>query len=277
MRKERFLKLGLMAIVAAGLTGCPAAGIYRTAKTLEPGVGDFNTNFSVTTITQKQTIPEFNESTMMFESKEKEISIPIPNVLGEYSYHLGLAENMEMGGRIALGAGLMELDFKYRFIGSDESKLHVAVNPAIGYRSAFLLDGTSVGLPLMVTYDVAPFLSVTAGGFFNMSFYDEVVSESGSDTPNLGGNSTSYGGALGLNFSGETFFLYPVFEFGIIEMTAKDNNDSSGNNDASFETQYTQIGLNIGVVYGREMKKLKKMDEKLDKMDGKLDKIIEKQ
>lgn len=280
MTRGNVLKLTMLAFVAAGLTGCPSAGIYRSAKTLEPGVGDFNTNFNFTKISQKQKIPTVDEDTGEITTREEDLSFTFPNVLGEYAYHIGIAENVEVGGRLALGSGLMELDVKYRFIGSDDSKLHVAINPGIGYRSFGLVDGTSVNVPLLLTYELTSVLSVTVGGFANMSFLDSAIEGEDSDSPNLGGNTQSFGGAAGIMISGDTFFLYPVVEFGTISASSDDEDDESGDSETTFETQYMQVGLNIGVVYGRELQAIKKMDEKMDKkldsIDKKLDKALEK-
>ena len=275
MTQRNLMKLGVMAILAAGLTGCPSAGIYRSAKTLEPGVGDFNTNFNVTKLTQKQKLPVLDDDGNL-TTEEKELSFTFPNVVGEYAYHIGVAPNVEVGGRLALASGLMELDVKYRFLGSDDSKLHVAINPGVGYRSFGLVDGTSINVPLLLTYDLTPNFSVTVGGFGNMSFLNSAVEGEDSDSPNLGGNTTSFGGAAGVMISGDTFFLYPVVEFGTITASSDDADDDSGDSESSFDTQYMQVGLNIGVVYGREMQAIKKMDKKLDKIDGKLDKALEK-
>ncbi len=275
MNHKNILKLGALAILAAGLTGCPSAGIYRSAKTLETGVGDFNTNFNFTQISQKQKLPTVDEDGNI-TTEEKDLTFTFPNVLGEYSYHIGVAENVEVGGRLALGSGLMELDVKYRFVGSDDSKLHVAINPGLGYRSFGLVDGTSINVPLLLTYDLTSALSVTVGGFGNMSFLNSAIEGEDSDSPNLGGNTTSYGGAAGIMISGDTFFLYPVVEFGMISASSDDEDDDSGDSESTFETQYMQVGLNIGVVYGREMQAIKKMDKKLDKIDSKLDKVLEK-
>ena len=70
-------------------------------------------------------------------SEDFDTDLTIPNILGDYAYHLGVAEDFEAGGRIAVGSGLLELDVKYRFLGGADSKLHVAVNPAIGYQTCF--------------------------------------------------------------------------------------------------------------------------------------------
>ena len=39
-----------------------------------------------------------------------------PSFIPELSYHVGLGDDMEVGGRAVLTAGLLELDAKYRFL-----------------------------------------------------------------------------------------------------------------------------------------------------------------
>ncbi len=213
-------------------------------------------------------------------SEDFDTDLTIPNILGDYAYHLGVAEDFEAGGRIAVGSGLLELDVKYRFLGGADSKLHVAVNPAIGYQTALFLEGISVSLPLILTYDLTSVLWVTVAGFVRYAALDQVID---TDDASLGGDFLTTGGTLRLMIAGATFSLMPTVEWGTYTVSTEasgvvgvdDDNAVMGTAESEAGTTYMQIGLNIGTVYGREMQKLKKMDETLDKIDQKLDKAIE--
>ena len=139
------------------LVGCPSAGIYRTAHVLDKGVGDFGMGFSAFRVTQ-------SDYTIKDESGNEETvdgaDFAFYNLIPELSYHVGVADDWEVGGRIALGSMLMELDAKYRFYHN--GPLHLAVQPALGYESFVVLEGPRVTLPLMLTYDLTDNLSVTA-------------------------------------------------------------------------------------------------------------------
>ena len=57
-------------------------------------------------------------------------AVTVPGLIPELTYHIGVTEDVEFGGRVALGFGYGELDLKYRFHDSDG--LHLAVAPALG-------------------------------------------------------------------------------------------------------------------------------------------------
>src|ERR1044072_9003404 len=119
---------GLLAVLASG---CLMAGNYHTARTLEKGTSSFGLTFSATKYSFDY------ETTDSAGNPQKEtISFAIPNLLPELTYHIGISDNAEAGGRLALGSLGGEFDIKYRFLHND--KLHLAVAPAISYQ-AFIL------------------------------------------------------------------------------------------------------------------------------------------
>jgi len=96
---------------------------------------------------------------------EKGGSVVLPNLIPELNYHIGISEGLEFGGRVGLTSGLIEFDVKYRFLGGEGEKLHLAVQPAVGYRALFIVEGLHATLPVIATYDVAPTLSVNVAPY----------------------------------------------------------------------------------------------------------------
>ena len=109
----------LLAGLVIGTGGCLMAGNYHSAKTLEEGESRVGMTFS-----QTQYRPPEDPGV---SARTVESANPFPEV----AYHIGLADNLEVGGRA--GLLLVEGDVKYRFYQSD--KLHLAIAPAISYQS----------------------------------------------------------------------------------------------------------------------------------------------
>jgi len=148
--------------VALVLQGCPASGIYRTARTLNEGESDFGLSFNATRYsTQDRQVTDVNGNV----TTEKGGSVVLPNLIPELNYHIGISEGLEFGGRVGLTSGLIEFDVKYRFLGGEGEKLHLAVQPAVGYRALFIVEGLHATLPVIATYDVAPTLSVNVAPY----------------------------------------------------------------------------------------------------------------
>jgi len=127
----RLLTLVVVLIVFVNL-GCLSSGIYRTAHVLPKGEGDFAMTFSVMRAsTGDITYEDETGQTVTDEGK----TVTIPNLFPEFSYHLGVASDLEIGGRVALSSAMLELGMKYRFVVGPGDDLHLAVQPAVGYRA----------------------------------------------------------------------------------------------------------------------------------------------
>jgi hypothetical protein len=261
MQIRNIVRASVVAGMAFGLSGCFTSGVYRTARTLEKGEGDLGLGFAITKITQ--TIDDSEES------------ITLPTIIPEISYHLGMADNLEVGGRIAPASLYMDIDLKYRFLGGPDKGYHVAVAPSLGYQSMFLIDGFSLGLPLIGTFDVNKNVAINAAGFARFMFLGDSTDNDDNDT-NIGfsGTVTVLGGNLGIELRGETFYIMPAVEF---SKWSFDTEVKGGGETASgsADTIVMQGMINFGFIYGREKKQLDRMEKKIDKMDGKLDKALE--
>jgi hypothetical protein len=265
--KTLIRKFWILPIMATAflLTGCPTSGFNRTAKTLEPGESDFGLTFSAVKIKSVS----ISRDASGVES-ESDGGLTIPNLIPELSFHIGVAPNLEVGGRVALGSLMMELDLKYRFFQSADKKTHMAVQPAIGYRALLFIEGTHLTLPVIFTYELAPNISFTAfayTSYLNFKNSDGDDDDLSSDANSLVANSVTAGGGFGIRYTGETFYIMPGIDF---SRTMVDFNDDSG---TSVEVSYVVFGLSFGWISGREMKKLKQMDRKLDRIENKLDRL----
>ncbi|MCA9547051.1 MAG: hypothetical protein KC613_21765 [Myxococcales bacterium] len=254
-----------LGLIAISLSGCFNAGVYRTARTLEPGVGDLNINFSVSKVNQ----------TAEVSGESEEFDYTAFTILPEIGYHLGVMENLEIGGRVAPQNLFIELDAKYRFVGGPAEKLHVAIAPHVGYQTAIIADGPSVGVPLIVTYDVTKNLAINVAGFGRVLFLSETF-DGGDDVDiALGGTTTTFGGHLGIELRGETFYFMPAVEYSrwmsTIEAEAEGEKVTT-----DYTTNVLQASVNFGFVFGREKQQLDRMENKIDKMDDKLDRALDK-
>ncbi len=239
------------------LTGCPATGVYRTAHTLGAGESDVSLTFSGFRITK-------------VNNDETSDPITIPNLIPELAYHIGLGNNMEVGGRVALGSMLFELDFKYKFFESIDKKLHMAIAPALGYRTFLLIEGVNVNLPVIMTYDLSSNFSINLflySSYINFkSAMDDSESDDFSDNGGFMANSLTMGGGVGFKYTGETFYFMPSVDIGRTVMSFGDYAE-----DDSFSVTTMVFSITMGWIGGKEMKKLKAMDTKLDRIENKLD------
>lgn len=248
----------LLALAAFSMIpGCLASGVYRTARTLDPGEGDLGLTFSATRFSgNDQTV---TDST----GKQTTVSGPnfvLPNVIPEVSYHIGVADDLELGGRVALGSLLLEMDAKYRFLRTD--LVHLALAPALGYRALGFIEGPSLTLPLIATFDVNEHFSVNAAPYVS---YTNLTSTD-SELKDVSGKFLSAGGSIGVEVRGKTAHIMPSIDF---SQTVMDLADASGTTATS--QRFVIFSLTFGWVSGRELKKLEKMDEKLDRIEDKLD------
>ena len=225
------------------------AGNYHTAKTLEKGTSEFGMTFSATTYNFKNTTTDStgNKTT-------ENISFAIPNLLPELTYHVGVSDNAEAGGRIALGSLGGEFDVKYRFLHSD--KLHLAVAPAISYQAFILIQGGGLRLPGILTYELADNLDVNLAAFVTETHW-KAVSDS-EDFAAWNGNLTQTGAAVGFDLHGETMSIRPAFEWSRIIF------NTDGDNFKPFNT--FNVLIHVSFIGGREKKQLDRIERKIDNL-----------
>jgi hypothetical protein len=142
------------------LAACPTPGVYRTARTLNPGQLDVGTMVSVSHFESPGVTS--TQSGMMVTGPSSSGTLPSP--VPEFSLHYGIVDDLEVGGRVALGAFLAELDLKLRLVGNRDSATNLAIAPSIGYAPhygaippAFLLitEGPRATFPLILTEDIS--------------------------------------------------------------------------------------------------------------------------
>ncbi|MBN2187918.1 MAG: hypothetical protein JW699_00580 [Chitinispirillaceae bacterium] len=239
----------LVAAVCIASTGCMMTGSYHSARILEPGTSNFGLTFGVN---QFQV-----DSTSVF----------LPNIIPELTFHMGVAKNMEVGGRIALGSMGGELDYKYRFLKTD--KLHLAMVPAVGYQGLLVMKGVTFSLPMVATIDLNKRFSITAAGFGRYAHYGSSSGNESFDSAltAIVGDAIMYGASFGPEICGESFFFRPTLEFARVEPAG--GGDWSGWNRMS-------VAVHLGWVFGREKQQLDRIEKKIDKIDEKIDKVDEK-
>ncbi len=250
--------LALAALLAlTALPGCLSAGIYRTARTLEKGEGDLNVTFSAFRIGGTKTTETQADGTKVTSESD---AITIPNIIPEIAYHVGVTDDFEVGGRAAAGSALLEVDAKYRFFRSDN--LHLAVAPALGFRSFGPIEGTAATLPVLATFDLNDAFSVNLAPYASYSS----LTSTDKDLSGVSGNFVSAGGSVGIQLRGRTVHFMPSID---VSQTMVSLSDSKGSEDSS--VRFVVFNLTMGWVSGRELKKLERIEEKLDRMDQKLD------
>jgi hypothetical protein len=236
-----------MAGLSAGATGCLLAGNYHSAKTLEKGESSFGLTFSATTY-------EFTDRDTGDVDR-----VQIPSLIPEITYHVGISDNLEVGGRVGLAQLALEADLKYRFFRSD--KLHLAVAPSIGGQSFIVISGTMLRLPGIATYEISDNVAITGAVFGSTTRFDTLGPDSDSDWFGaFSGSLVASGSAIGLEFSGETFSIRPGVEF---------TRYLASFNDEQFEPFTTvNVMVHLSFIFGREKKQLDRIENKIDTMSS---------
>lgn len=246
---------GLFATLA--LPGCLASGVYRTARTLEKGEGDLNLTFSAFQVGGGETTTTDANGNKV---TTQDPSITIPNIIPEVAYHIGVTDDLELGGRAALGSMLMEVDAKYRFLRTGD--LHMAIAPALGFRALGPIEGVSGALPVIATFDLSDSFSLNLApyvGYTSLSSTDKELS-------GISGSFLSVGSSIGVQLRGRTFHFMPSVDY---SQTMMDLSNSQSSESTS--QRFIIFSLTMGWVSGRELKKLDRIEDKLDRMDKKLD------
>ena len=229
----------LAAVMCIATTGCMMTGSYQSAKILEQGTSNFGLTFGVNQI------------------KVDSATVSFPNPIPELSYHIGIAKNMEVGGRIAIGSLGGELDYKYRFLHS--GNLHLAMIPAIGYQGLLVMKGVTFSLPMVGTVELSKHFALTAALFGRYAHYSSSDSSINAAVQDIVGDAVMFGGGFGPEISGETFFFRPMVEFARVNPAG--GADWSGWNRMS-------VAVHLGWIMGREKQQLNRIENKIDKMNN---------
>jgi len=242
----------LFALVSSS-TGCLMAGNYHTAKTLEKGESQVGLTFSGTQYSKTETDSSGNTQL---------VGVFLPNILPEITYHVGVADNVEVGGRVSLGALGMEGDVKYRFFRGD--KLHLAIAPAIGGQAFIVVKAAMFRLPLIATYELNDVLDFNVVVFGATAHYSPVLDDGGSsDFGEFNGTLLSSGAAVGFDIHGETFSIRPAVEF-----TRYLYNFSDGSNSASDGFNTVNVLVHLAWTGGKEKQQLNRIEEKIDRLSA---------
>lgn len=225
----------ILLIVCFFAEGCLMAGNYHSAHTLAPGESSMGTTFSFTTY-------EYQGDSFSF-----------PNLIPELTYHIGMTDDLELGGRVALGSLALEADAKYRFLKSD--RLHIAGAPALAYQALGSVSGTTLRLPGIVTYEVSDRLAINLALFGSTSYYNSTDDDYSAFDGTLG----AVGFSAGVELRGETLALLPSVEWTDYVIDFDDDSDS-------FST--VSINLHVSRISGREKKQLDRIEKKIDALGG---------
>jgi hypothetical protein len=237
------LVCGLLTALS-GLSGCLMAGNYHSARTLEKGTSSFGMNFSMTTY------------------QVGDDRVTLPNLIPEVTYHIGVSDDVELGGRVALGSLGGEFDAKIRFVKGE--KLHMAIAPAIAYQAAIFIEAFTFRLPAILTFDMAENASLNFAVFGVGTKYGTINESEDADWANFRGTQLGLGASLGIELRGEVFLFRPAVEF-----TQWQANLSDSDGTTEFDPYNTvNVVLHIAFIGGREKKQLDRIENKLDNMNG---------
>jgi hypothetical protein len=259
-RPCRLLKaLPLLALLI--LTGCPAAGVYRSARTLEPGETDLGANLSASRVYRGEV--HYGDGTE--EGKTKDASVHgIVSAFPEIHVHRGVIPNLEAGARLAPAAGYLELEGKYRFFQQDG--WHVAVAPVAGMAPWGKLSQVRLLLPFLGTYDLNDHWGITAGlhagyrwvhldavsEFLQPQEIDELRWSMGEDSP-------VWGGGIGFDWRTTDFYLRPMLT---VEGTGGEIGPVGQKEGYGITT--VQLTFSGGWTFGKEIRRFKDAGEQLD-------------
>jgi len=182
--------LPLLALCVLTEAACQSPALVHTARTLPQGASDLSFSLNVT----RASIGETNATGVAVPVRDFNLPNPVPEVMFDY----GLSDDAQLGLRLSLGSGLVEAHAVLRFVEAMRSTLHVALAPAAGYRALGLVNGPVFTLPLLVTYDLTPSMSLNVGPLVSFAAYSVPRSLRFGDTLDISGDTLYAGGGLGL-------------------------------------------------------------------------------
>lgn len=188
--------------IAGLITACQSPAITSTARTLPRGGADVSLSLNLTRV-----------STSSFEVDGVRVpsaGYTYPSFVPELAIAFGVVDDVELRARLAASSGLIEGSLKYRFL--HVNALHVALAPALGYRTLGIVHGPVATLPLLLTYDLEPWLSLSGGPLVLAASYRVPDDLDGSDDADLRGDTLYVGGALGVELRTGPFHAMPSVE-----------------------------------------------------------------
>ena len=255
-RAVSLLIIGLCALV---LAGCPSAGLYRSARTLEPHETDLGLNIDASRAAWAAT--SWYDGT---GSKPKAAGNAMFLGGPEVHAHRGIVADVEAGGRISFGGPYFEIDGKYRFLHRDQ--LHLAVAPLAGWTPGYALRGGRIALPVLASWDFTENWGISAGvqGGYRWANPNPVsIHAQPGDIDNLrwasGTGGWNYGGGLSVDWRGERFYVRPTVE--LVHSTSQPPGIGS-----DYGVNTWTVTLSAGWTFGRELAALDKDAKDLDKL-----------
>jgi len=249
----------LCAGVAAALCGCPSAGLYRSARTLEPRETDLGINLSAARAAWAAS--SWSDGT---GSKPKSAGSAVFLGGPEVHAHRGLLPDLEAGGRIALGGPYVEIDGKYRFLHQDQ--LHLAVAPLAGWTPGYALRGGRIALPLLASWDFTENWGVSAGiqGGYRWANPDPLSVHVQSATIDdlrwaSGTGGWNFGGGLSVDWRGDNAYVRPAIE--VVRSTSE-----TPGVGADYGIATWNVTLSAGWTFGRNLAALDNTAKELDKL-----------
>jgi hypothetical protein len=224
------------------LGGCPTAGVYRTARTLNQGQVDIGILASGTHIES----PGVTVTNSGVTRTTPSVSHSFLSLPPEMNAHYGIRDSVEIGGRLALSALLVEVDLKLRIASSRNATTHLAIAPAVGYElpcggcleptNLLAMEGPRATLPIIFTQDMGHILEINMagyGGYRRVPIISSAV------------NILVAGASVGLEFRGTHSYFMPLIDFS--RTIAKVPLSPS-----EVESQtYVIFGLALGVIPGK--------------------------
>ena len=254
----RLKTIATFLILATTSTACLPLGVYGEARTLKEDQTEVSLAWNAT----KWTTPAIEEVTddngEVIQSAENEREIWLPNLLPEVGFGIGITDDLTLGGRAALGAMYFELNGKYRFLDADAFQM--AAGLQLGGRTFLGLQGANVTVPLWMSYDVSPKLTLTLSPYVqysNISTVDEGGADG--DLDSISGESLYAGGSFSILIKGRSLHFGPTFEYQRSIKTFVDGE--------SIDTpDFMMIGLVLGFPMGEELESLDRIEDKLNSL-----------
>ena len=205
------MKPWFFTILLSCIAGCLAPAVYRTAHMLPKDEWDLALGLTAQQVTTEAYTAD--RGTVSFPRD----STRYVGILPEISWHYGVQDDIEVGGRLVASASMAEVDAKYRLLGGPASQLHVAVQPALGGRLRHggkdsiwaNMEGYHLTLPILTTYDISPSVAATGSVFTLLTSYRD----KNAGPPDMVGDMVYGGGSLSLRVQeGTTFYTIPFVE-----------------------------------------------------------------
>lgn len=137
--------------------------------------------------------------------------VRLVNPVPELSLRRGVGDDLDIGGRLALGQLAVGADLRYRFVRRDA--LHIAVAPTVAIQNLRVMSGGLARVPIVATVEASERLAVNGSLFVLASRYTTPdPNEAGSDFGVFQGTQVAAGGALSVDIDAGRIRLRPGIE-----------------------------------------------------------------